>query len=59
MSTTQIIEELPRLSAAELMAVRRKLMELAVENEDIELCDAAALEGACLLDRMEEEDAGG
>ena len=59
MSTAQIIEELPRLSAAELMAVRRKLMELAVEDEDVEMCNAAALDGAGLMDRMEEEDVGG
>jgi hypothetical protein len=33
------------------------LSELAAENEEIALCDQAALEGAVMLDRMEEEDA--
>jgi hypothetical protein len=56
MSAREIIDELPRLTAADLMAVRRKLMELAQENEDIALCDAMAVEGARLLDRMEGED---
>jgi len=37
--------------------VRRKLSELAAENVEIALCDQAALEGAMMLDRMEEEDA--
>jgi hypothetical protein len=31
-SVAQIINELPRLTAAELQAVRRKIMEIAAEN---------------------------
>lgn len=58
MSTRQIIEELPKLTAADLLAVRQRLTELAAEQEEIALCDAMALEGAQLLDRMEEEHAG-
>jgi len=57
MSATEIINELPKLTEAERRAVRQKLSELAAQNEDIELCNQAALEGALMLDRMEEEDA--
>ena len=57
MSATQIIEELPRLTEPERRAIRQVLAELAAENEDVRLCDQAALEGALMLDRMEEEDA--
>ena len=57
MSTTEIIKELPKLTEAERRAVREKLLELAAENEEVALCDAAAVEGACLLDQMEADDA--
>ena len=57
MSATEIINQLPALTEAERRAVRKKLSELAAENEDVELCNQAALEGAMMLDRMEEEDA--
>ena len=57
MSAAQIIQELPRLSDAERRAVRQKLLEIAAENRDIELCNLAATEGALMLDRLEEEDA--
>jgi hypothetical protein len=57
MSATEIINELPKLSEVERRAVRQKLLELAAENEDVKVCDEAALEGALMLDRMEEEDA--
>jgi hypothetical protein len=56
-STAEIIQELPKLSDAERRAVREKLLELALQDEDVKLCDAAAIEGARLLDQMEEEDA--
>lgn len=56
-STTEIIKELPRLSESERRAVRQKLLELAVQDEDVRPCNQAALEGAQVLDRMEEEDA--
>ncbi len=56
MSIAQIITELPKLTPADLLAVRRKLVEISEENEDVALCDAAALEGAQLLDQMEAED---
>ncbi|MBM3858818.1 MAG: hypothetical protein FJ395_04110 [Verrucomicrobia bacterium] len=57
MSTVEIINELPKLTDAERRAVREKLMELATEQEEVALADAAAIEGARLLDRMEAEDA--
>lgn len=57
MSAADIINELPKLSEAERRAVREKLLELAAQNKDIELCNQAALEGALMLDRMENEDA--
>ena len=57
MSATEIINELPKLTDAERRAIRQRLSELAAEDEDIALCNQAALEGAKLLDRLEEEDA--
>ena len=57
MSAAQIIAELPRLTEAERRAVREKLLELAAENQDIEACNQAALDGALMLDRMEDKDA--
>lgn len=57
MSATEIINDLPSLTEAELRAVRHKLVELAAENEDVALCDQSALAGALMLDQMEAEDA--
>ena len=56
MSTAQIIDELPKLTPADLLAVRRKLIEISGENERVAHCDAAALEGAQLLDQLEAGD---
>jgi len=56
-SASDILKELPKLSELERRAVREKLLELAAENEEINQCNQAALEGALMLDRMEEEDA--
>ena len=39
MSVAQIINELPKLTAAELQAVRQKLMELAAGNSAVALQD--------------------
>ena len=57
MSATEIIKELPKLSEPDRRAIREVLLEIANENPDIALCNQAALEGAQVLDRMEEEDA--
>jgi hypothetical protein len=55
MSAAGIIDELPKPTEAERRAVREKLFELAADNEDIALCNQAALEGALILDRMKEK----
>jgi hypothetical protein len=57
MSAAEIINELPKLSEAERRAVREKLSELAAENADVNLCNQSALEGAIMLDRLEDKDA--
>ena len=56
MSTTEIIEELPKLTEADRRAVRKRLQELADTSADIHLCNEVAVAGALMLDRMEEED---
>jgi mRNA-degrading endonuclease RelE of RelBE toxin-antitoxin system len=55
-SVTEIIQELPKLSAEERAAVEAKLRELE-EQECIRVSDATAAEGARLLDAMEQQDA--
>jgi hypothetical protein len=55
-SAAEIIQELPRLTEAERRAVRQKLLELAAKDEQVQLCEQTALEGARLLDRMEDKD---
>ena len=58
MSTAEIIRELPKLTEADRRAIREALLEIANENPDVALCNQAALEGAMMLDRMEDDDAG-
>jgi hypothetical protein len=53
MSATEIIKELPRLSEADRRAIREMLLEIANANPDVALCNQSALEGAMMLDRME------
>ena len=57
MSAAEIINELPKLTEAELRLVRRRLLELAVQDQDIEACNQAALDGALVFDRLEGDDA--
>ncbi len=57
MSASEIVKELPRLTEAERRLIREGLLELANQEPDIALCNQAALDGALMLDRMEEEDA--
>ena len=57
MSAAEIIRELPKLTEADRRAVREALLEIANENPDVALCNQTALEGAILLDRMEDDDA--
>jgi hypothetical protein len=55
-SVTEIIKELPNLSEADRRAIREVLLEIANRDPDVALCNQAALEGALMLDRLEEED---
>jgi hypothetical protein len=57
MSTTEIIAQLPKLPEADRRAIRQALLELASQDPEVALCNQVALEGAMMLDRMEEEDA--
>jgi len=57
MSAADIIKELPRLSDADRRAIRDVLLEIANQDPDVALCNQTALEGAMMLDRMEDEDA--
>ncbi len=56
-SASDIIKELPKLSEAERRAIREGLLEIANQDPDVALCNQAALDGALMLDRMEDEDA--
>lgn len=57
MGVAEIIKELSKLTEAQRRAVREVLLEIANQDPDIALCNQAALEGAIMFDRMEEEDA--
>jgi hypothetical protein len=57
MSANEIIKELPRLTEADRRHIREALLRIANENPDVALCNQSALDGAQLLDRMEDEDA--
>jgi hypothetical protein len=57
MSTADIIRELPKLAEADRRAIREALLEIANENPDVALGNQAALEGAMMFDRMEDDDA--
>lgn len=57
MSATEILKELPKLAEADRRAIRQRLLELAEQDDDVAACNQAALDGAMMLDRMEDEDA--
>jgi hypothetical protein len=57
MSAIDIIKELPRLTEADRRHIREVLLEIANENPDVALSNQSALDGAQLLDRMEDDDA--
>jgi hypothetical protein len=57
MSASDIIKELPRLTEADRRHIREVLLEIANENPDVALSNQSALDGAQLLDRMEDDDA--
>jgi hypothetical protein len=54
-SASEIIKELPKLSEAERRAIREGLLEIANQESDVALCNQAALEGALIVDRTENE----
>jgi rRNA-processing protein FCF1 len=56
-SASEIIEELPKLSDAERRAIRESLLEIANQDADVAVCNQTALDGALVLDQMEDEDA--
>ena len=55
MSASEIIKELPNLSEAERRAIREGLLEIANQDPDVASCNQAALDGALVLDRTENE----
>ena len=57
MSAADIIRELPRLTEADRRAIREVLLAIANENPDVALCNQTALEGALILDRLEDNNA--
>ena len=54
MSATQIINELPKLTAAELESVRQKLAAIAAENSSVNLAERGLAEpqAAALRSRL-------
>lgn len=59
MSVAEIIKELPKLSEADRRVIREVLLDIANQDPDVAQCNQTALEGALMLDRMEDEDARG
>jgi hypothetical protein len=57
MSAADIIRELPRLTEADRRAIREVLLAIANENSGVALCNQTALEGALMLDRLEDNNA--
>jgi hypothetical protein len=53
----EIINELPRLTEQERRTIRQVLLDIANQDHDVAACNQAALEGAMLLDRLEDKDA--
>jgi hypothetical protein len=56
MSVAEIIKELPRLTERERREIRATLLEIANMDPEIAACNQTALQGAFLLDRMEDQD---
>ena len=57
MSVAEIIREIPNLSEADRRAIREVLLQIANQDPYIALCNQTALDGALMLDRLEDEDA--
>ena len=58
-SAAEIIKELPQLAEADRRAIRQVLREIANQDHGVALCNQSAMEGAMMLDRMEDDDARG
>ena len=56
MSAVEIIRELPKLTEADRRAIREALLEIANQDPEVAHCDQAALEGAMMLDRIEDDE---
>ena len=56
MSAAEIIRELPRLTETDRKAIRETLLQIANQDPHIAACNQTALEGAIMLDRIEDED---
>jgi len=57
MTATEIVKEIPKLTELERRAVRQALLDVANQDPQIAACNEAALQGALMLDRMEDDDA--
>jgi hypothetical protein len=57
MSAIEIIKELPKLTEEERRSIRQVLLDIANQDPDVAACNQSAVEGAIMLDRMEDEDA--
>jgi hypothetical protein len=57
MSAAEIIKEIPKLTETERRAIRQVLLDIANQDADIAACNQSALDGALMLDRMEDQDA--
>jgi hypothetical protein len=57
MTASEIIKALPKLSEVDRRAIRDVLLEIANQDQDVAACNQSALEGAMMLDRMEDNDA--
>jgi len=56
MSAAEIMKQIPRLTDTERRAIRQMLLDLANQDADVASCNQAALEGALIFDRTEDED---
>ena len=56
MSFAQILEELPKLTAAERREIFLQVLSLEPETDDLAICDHVAMEGFAMLEEMESAD---
>ena len=53
MSFSDILEEIPKLSATERREIFLQVLSLEPEEEDLAVCDHSASEGFAMLDLLE------